>query len=562
MMDDIYDNGSLAASLEDFEHDRSPTFNPSLNNSAFRSEESEPDSDRLSAPWSPPVWRKANSGWMRQHRFPPPGASVSHSTSPLYESAGEGDDTLLPSNVPLPPSPPKETPGASPEKNDSDGIYGRRDFPQPFGGGQPMTERESSAAPDHTGNYFRFAMRAEVQHRTDPYDGAVLWLRDTCSRIFRTWTSTLTACTVAFLAWSLMRSLLSTPTPLPTPDMLKATQIARTFEPLIYYSESGSQHISDIQDTSVAVWDLSESVRSSNFTSAPIIVKQLDELSESFKNLAVVLTSFFSNVEGDIDSILIVMEWSKRHLQTIDTTPAGSISSLLDNLHGMLSRIGLLETSSGPTPLGYLVKFTLGETSSQRNAATLRRTFNEFLNVLEDAINNELQMTLKVFGEFNRIDTQLLNIQRTVIRETDQQEREEGEMLSSLWTRLIGTRATELRKFEKNKKLLSSIRETSVQNKHILLDHNGKLLQLKSNLEVLRKKLVSPLVRSNDSSALSVEEQIAGLDDTYLHLKAVRERQRQKTLENLYASAARRVHLKSGANGIDATASGGEIGAA
>jgi hypothetical protein len=390
----------------------------------------------------------------------------------------------------------------------------------------------------------RFAMRAEVQHRTDPYDGAILWVRDTCTSIFKTWTSTFTAVVVGFFAWSIMRSLFQTPTPLPTPDMLKATQIARTFEPLIYYSESGSQHISDIQDTSVAVWDLGESVRSSNFTSAPIIVKQLDDLSESFKNLAVVLTSFFSNVEGDIDSILIVMEWSRRRLQTIDTSPSGSVSSVLDNVHGMLSRVGLLESATGPTAVGWLVKLTLGETPSQRNAATMRRTFNEFLNVLEESINNELQLALKVFGEFNRIDAQLLNIQRSVIRETDQQEREEGEMLSSLWTRLIGTRATELRKFDKNKQLLSSVRETSVQNKHILLDHNGKLLQLKSNLEVLRKRIVSPLVRSNDSSALSVEEQIAGLDDTYVHLKAVRERQRQKTLENLYASATRRVYLK------------------
>jgi hypothetical protein len=148
-MDDHYDNGSIAASLEDFEaHLHSPTFNPSLNNSVFR-EESEAESDRSSAPWSPPAWRKGNSGWMRQHRFPPPGASISHSTSPLYESAGEGDDTLLPSNVPLPPSPPKETPGYSPEKN-----YRPNDFPQPFGGGHPVLERdrESSTAPDQAGN--------------------------------------------------------------------------------------------------------------------------------------------------------------------------------------------------------------------------------------------------------------------------------------------------------------------------------------------------------------------------------------------------------------------------
>jgi hypothetical protein len=210
----------------------------------------------------------------------------------------------------------------------------------------------------------------------------------------------------------------------------------------------------------------------------------------------------------------------------------------------MLSSVGLLETASGPTPIGLLFKFTVGEPRSQHNAATLRRTFNDFLNVLEDSINNELQMALKVFAEFNRIDSQLLNIQRTVIRETDQQDREEGEMLSSLWTRLIGTRATELRKFEKNKQLLSSVRETSLQNKHILLDHQGKLLQLKSNLEVLRKRIVSPLVRSNDSSALTVEEQIAGLDSTFDHLKTVRERQRQKSLENLYASANRRVYLR------------------
>jgi hypothetical protein len=150
-MDDMYDNGSIAASLEDFEHDRSPTFDPSLNNSVFRGEESEPESDRSSAPWSPPAWRKGNSGWMRQHRFPPPGASMSHSTSPLYESAGEGDETLLPSDVPLPPSPPKETPGISPEKSPE---YERHDFPQPFGGGQPAQERhrEGSAAPEQAGN--------------------------------------------------------------------------------------------------------------------------------------------------------------------------------------------------------------------------------------------------------------------------------------------------------------------------------------------------------------------------------------------------------------------------
>lgn len=146
-----YDEASIAASLEDFEHDRSPTLHPSLQNSAFRSDDSEIESDRSSTPWSPPAWRKGSSGWMRQHRFPPPGASRSNSASPLYESAGEGDDTVLPNNIPLPPSPSKETPV---DDHETSPEYGRAAFPQPFGGGQPAhdRDRESSAAPEHAGN--------------------------------------------------------------------------------------------------------------------------------------------------------------------------------------------------------------------------------------------------------------------------------------------------------------------------------------------------------------------------------------------------------------------------
>jgi hypothetical protein len=302
-MDD-YDNSSIAASLEDFENDRSPTFGiPSLH-SAYRSEESEPESEQSA--WSPPgafspAWRKGTSGWARQHRFPPPGASISHSTSPLYESAGEGDETLMPANVPLPASPPKQTPAESPEQNPD---YEKAGFPQPFGGGQPALEdeREPSVAPvDAGGSYIRFAMRAEMQHRTEPYEGAVVWVRDMCRTMFRTKSSTFWSCVVAFIAYTMLSSLFQPPKPLPAPDMLKATQLAKTFEPLIYYSENGVQQISDLQDTSIAVWDLGESVRSTNMTSGPIIVRGLDDLSESLKTLAIELTRFFAHVDGDVD---------------------------------------------------------------------------------------------------------------------------------------------------------------------------------------------------------------------------------------------------------------------
>jgi hypothetical protein len=36
-------------------------------------------------------------------------------------------------------------------------------------------------------------------------------------------------------------------------------------------------------------------------TSAPIIVGQLDDLSDSLKTLAIELTKFFANVDGDVD---------------------------------------------------------------------------------------------------------------------------------------------------------------------------------------------------------------------------------------------------------------------
>jgi hypothetical protein len=144
-------------------------------------------------------------------------------------------------------------------------------------------------------------MRAEVQHRTEPYEGAFVWVRDTCSTMFNSKTSTAVTVFVAFFSWAILRSLFQPPVPLPAPDMLKATQLAKTFEPLIYYSENGMQQISDLQDTSIAVWDLGESVRSTNMTSGPIIVRELDDLSDSLKTLAIELTRFFAHVDGDVD---------------------------------------------------------------------------------------------------------------------------------------------------------------------------------------------------------------------------------------------------------------------
>ncbi|OMP86460.1 hypothetical protein BK809_0003630 [Diplodia seriata] len=557
---------SLAGSIDDcYDLDaahhrasRSPFFGIPSTHSGFRSEESETEETDSAGPWSPPAWRKAGSGWYRHHHqhLSPDSPSRSRETSPPYESAGEGD-AFMPANVPLPMSPLKQTPRTSPErdlpwdarvKKEKDQYteetphraLAPRDREKSKDGSAPPQQGLSATAAAHANNYIRLALRAEVQHRTEPYEAAYSWLSDNFSMVAKSRTSTLISVLVGLLSIFSLRLLLQPPSAGHVPDLVKVAGLAKAFEPFIYYSENGVSQIGDLQETGVAVWDLGESVRLTNMTSAPIIVKELDELSESLKTLSVELTKFFANVDGDVDSILIVMDWAKRELAHIQTVPDSSLSSVFGNMHRFLSRVGLLETSSGaPTAVGKVVKELFGQTSPQRTKATLQRTFNEFLNVLEESINNELTASTALFSLYESIDRQFLNLQRTVLRETDQQEREEGDLLSSLWTRLMGANASRLRKYEKNRQLLASLRARTLLNKGALGDHRAKLQQLKSNLEMLRKRLISPLLRSNESSTLAIEDQIRGLDGTYEYLHGVRERQKTKVMGLLYGPSER-----------------------
>lgn len=336
--------------------------------------------------------------------------------------------------------------------------------------------------------------------------------------------------------------LISTPVHGPSPDLIKVAGLIRSFEPVIYYSEHGHAQIEQLQETGVAVWDLGESVRSTNMTSAPLIVNQLDDLSDSLNTLANELTRFFASVDADVDSILLVMEWAQRELSTVSTESPSTISSVWSNAHTMLTKVGLMSD-------GRIAQSLLGQTHQQRTKATLERTFYEFLGVLEESINNELTYSNSLFQLFEAIDKQFLNLQRTVIREQDTQERMENDFLGSLWTKVIGVNASKLRKYEKNKNLLHSVRDRTVRNKHVLVEHNHRLYQVKENLEILRRKLVSPLVRSSNSSTISVEDQIRGLESTYQQLKSSREAQKHKMMEKLFGDVPRRVSLPGGADG-------------
>lgn len=391
-------------------------------------------------------------------------------------------------------------------------------------------------------------------------------------RLFKTKLSTFTTILIGLMGMIFMRSLSIPPTTPTVPNLMKLCAFARNFEPLIHYSENGIQHINNLQETGIAVWDLGESVRGSNMTSAPIIVTQLDELSDSLKTLSLELTRFFSNVDSDIDSILLVMDWVRRELTVINSQPPSSLPSvMIDNIHNMISQFVNLEhgaattvdsdgsssdTSSSyiagyPTIIGAVVTTVLGPTSAHRTRTALMRTFTEFLNVLEESINSELTHSNALVALFESIDRQFFNLQRVVVRESDTQEREEGEMLSSLWTRVLGPNAALVRKYEKNRKLLADVRKRTVNNKHQLMDHQARLLNLKVNLETLRRKLVSPLVRKRNDSSISIGgaidatnsvlgaigDQIEGVEDTYAYLRGVRETQKAKYMNMVFGAS-------------------------
>lgn len=409
----------------------------------------------------------------------------------------------------------------------------------------------ASKSPEPAGrdNYIRFAVRADIQQRSEPIESAIAFVRSKVRAVTKSWANLVLAILVAFLSITTVRSLFQPAYQRPVPDLIKVAGIARAFEPLIYYSENGVSQVGDLQATGVAVWDLGESVRTSNMTSAPLIVRSLDELSDSLKTLAIELTKFFANVDGDVDGILIVMDWARRELTQLQGQPSPPLATAWANIHNVLCDAGVLENpvTGTPTRLGAIATSVFGMSQPQRTRTTLHRTFAEFLSVLEEAINNELQHSLALFGLFEAIDRQFLNLARTVVRESSLQDDRHADDLSSLWTRILGPKASEVQKYERNRQLLQNVREKTVLNKGILVEHNGKLLTLKANLESLRRKLVSPLVRSVNSSTLSLEEQVKGLEDVGLYLEGVRTRQKGKLMEMLYGGSTARPSHQVGA---------------
>ncbi|MCJ1280811.1 hypothetical protein MMC26_000128 [Xylographa opegraphella] len=545
--DDLYESHpSLSASLEDFENNEvpSPTFQLPSHRSGFKSDESEVDpASNSEGPWSPPAWKRADasSGWYRHQPYlkgsgnPRFSASASRSreTSPQYESVAEDkEDLTMPANIPLPRgslSPVKERSPSPPPITENK----EKDFGQTF-----EELKVEPASPENQSNYIRFALRAEVQQRTDSFELAISSLRkllDNMAHARVSFSVLITTILSGIFLMSMGRFLLQPPPGRPVPDLVKVAGLASSFEPLLIYSENGMQQINNIQQTSVALWDLGETVRIANLTSAPSMSRELDGLSDSLNKLVTELTRFFANVDGDIDAILIVMDWAHRELAAIPPESTNSLSTVFVIAHNLFSRIGLLEDRTGkPTAIGTIVTELFGRTHTQQTRYTLQRTFVEFIGVLELSVDSELSYSNNLFSLFNTIDTHFDNIQRSTARASDDEARSESDFFSSLWSRVLGPNAARLRKYEKNRVILHNVRAKTVLNKNMLVEHNHRLMALKQNLEALRRILFSPLVQGAQGSTASVEEQIMRLDGTYQHMKQVREDQKKRVFEGLF----------------------------
>lgn len=246
------------------------------------------------------------------------------------------------------------------------------------------------------------------------------------------------------------------------------------------------------------------------------------------------------------------MDWAKMHLNRLHSTSSPStLSSAYDNIHNLLSQAHILEDAHGnPTPLGTLATFLMGPSNPQREQRMIQLLFTEFLTILEDSITAELQHSMTLFALFEAVDFHFLNLARTVVRETSAQEELHADLLAGLWARILGPNASQVRKFEQNRELLLNVREKTVRNKGVLVEHNGKLLTLKASLESLRSKLVSPLVRGANATTLSLEDQIRGLTDVSDYLADVRRKQKGKVMESLFASVPGKKYMIERGQGV------------
>ncbi|KAL5116398.1 hypothetical protein ACEQ8H_005746 [Pleosporales sp. CAS-2024a] len=548
-----HDIPSLSASLEAFDPERSASMHHSaysarsnMHSSRWSMPQEEPESEAESdGPWAPPAWQKSNNQWLRKSHL---------SESAMRSSRSPFDREITPSRIPLPESPLKQTPRTSPEPMSEQeqsfmpsNIASRMQSPSAetqagasMQQGDAMGLSHFDDGGQHEG-FVRFAIRGETLLRTAPFEDTVSAFSSgvhifTRSRV--NIVGTIVTLVVSYL-------LLQPWTVTLIPDIANVAGMAKQFEPLMYASENVIPRSRELAEASIAVQDLGESVRATNMSASTVILGQLDDLSDSLRVLSEKLTSFFTNVDGDIDSILVTMEWTRRELQSIEGPRIGVVDTVIGNIHGGLSKIGLLERNGSPTAIGRVVIDVLGHTRQQRSKDTLQRTFDYLLSTLEENIAGELARADTLFQIFESVDRQFQTLHRSVAKEEDSLANKKDEFLASLWRRNIKNKM-QIIKYEKNLKLLKDIRASTLSNKFELKSHIQIIRSVKEQLDKTRKNLISPLIRRAQSNSFGLEQQLQDLSGTYGLLKGVRDAQKKKVMQQLYGGSGKRSTITTG----------------
>lgn len=234
--------------------------------------------------------------------------------------------------------------------------------------------------------------------------------------------------------------------------------------------------------------------------------------------------------------MLIVIDWSKRELAKTQQKEMGTLSAAFTNVFDALCNVGVFEgPDRRPNRLGKMFTELFGQTHPQKTKAAMRRSFKSFLEVLEEAIQQELQHSTQLFGMFESVERTFVNLARTVKREEDTQDIEEAQYLAALWVKLMGPEAAELKKYKRNRDLLVHLKAKAKMHKHMVKEQQAILLRMSQDMETLRRMLAAPLVRS-ESQFINIEEQINGLVEAHSYLRGAREKARATGLQMLWGS--------------------------
>jgi hypothetical protein len=144
----------------------------------------------------------------------------------------------------------------------------------------------------------RFAIRGETLFRTAPIEDSISSFASGLHYFTRSRVHVVTTLAIIFISWLLLQPWTATL----IPDVANVAGMAKQFEPLMYASENVIPRSRELAEASIAVQDLGESVRATNMSASTVIIDQLDDLGDSLKVLSEKITSFFTNVDGDMDS--------------------------------------------------------------------------------------------------------------------------------------------------------------------------------------------------------------------------------------------------------------------